>query len=127
MLSTVTLGHSPSYIYKYISHSRLFFFFSGQPLAFPRTLLLSLAIPINPILEAQACITARLEDAAELERPWDFVAIASEEEQHLHRVAHKPVGQDGESESLARAGTMIRENLREGEDSFDSKTEVADD
>ena len=51
-------------------------------------------------LICKICITTRLKDATQLERPRDIFR-AEEEIAHLHGVAHYPVGDDAGPETLA--------------------------
>lgn len=78
----------------------------------------------HPVLEAQVQIAHALEHAAKLERPGDGVR-AAEEIAHLHGVTNDPRSENGNSETLAGARTMVGQDLGEGESSLDSKTDGA--
>lgn len=75
-------------------------------------------------LEAQVEVAHALEDTTELERPWDGLC-AVEEVAHLHGITKNPCRNNGESEALAGAGSVVGDYLREREGSFDGESEVA--
>lgn len=78
----------------------------------------------HPVLDPQVAVAHALEHTAQLEGPGDRL-LATEKVAHLHRVTKEPCSQDGDTESVARARTMIGDDLRDREDSFNSKTDAA--
>lgn len=75
-------------------------------------------------LEAQVEIANALEDTTELERPGDGLC-AVEEVAHLHGITENPCRDDRDSEALARAGSVVGNDLRDREGSFDGESAVA--
>lgn len=75
-------------------------------------------------LEAQVEVANALEDTTELERPGDGLC-AVEEVAHLHGITENPCRDDGDSEALARAGSVVGNDLRDREGSFDGESAVA--
>lgn len=75
-------------------------------------------------LETQVEVAHALEDTAELERPRDGLC-AVEEVAHLHGVTKNPCRNNGDSEALARARSVVGKDLRDREGSFDGESDVA--
>lgn len=78
----------------------------------------------HEVLDAQVAITDALEDTTQLESPGNRVR-AHEEVAHLAAITDNPGGQDGESEALARARSVVGEDLGHGEGGLDGKTNAA--
>lgn len=79
----------------------------------------------HPILETKVEVTGTLEHATQFEGPGDRL-FAEEKVAHLHGVTNDPCHEDGHSETPARAGTMIGNDLREGKRGFDGEADAAE-
>lgn len=85
---------------------------------------LDVATGEHEVLDAQVAVTDALEDTAQLESPGNRVR-AHEEVAHLAAITNNPSGQHGESEALARARSVVGEDLGHGESGLDGETNAA--
>lgn len=87
--------------------------------------LRDLAIAVDVVLNTEECVAGALEDTADLEGPGNGGG-GSEEPVKLHSVTNDPAGDNRQSESLARLGSQVGEDLGDREGRFNGETDGSD-
>lgn len=73
-----------------------------------------------PKLNTQVTVATTLNCPAYLERPRNGIAT-KEKEAHFHGISDKPRYKDGDSKTFARLSALVRDNLRNWKEGFDTQ------